>query len=71
MLSALSSRSGRGAKFFLSKCSIAVEADTGKISLRKWTRRKNRDVGVLSTLLTTYLIFEAIHEKKSFSERSY
>ena len=42
---------------------IAVEADTGKILYEKDSEKK-RDVGGLSTLLTTYLIFEAIHEKK-------
>lgn len=41
---------------------IAVEADTGKILYEKDSEKK-RDVGGLSTLLTTYLIFEAIHEK--------
>ena len=40
---------------------IAVEADTGKI-LYERIQRKTR-CGGLSTLLTTYLIFEAIHEK--------
>ena len=49
---------------------IAVEADTGKILYEKDSEKK-RDVGGLSTLLTTYLIFEAIHEKKTFSKRSY
>lgn len=42
---------------------IAVEADTGKILYEK-DSDKVRDVGGLSTLLTTYLIFEAIHDKK-------
>ena len=42
---------------------IAVDADTGKILYEKDSEKK-RDVGGLSTLLTTYLIFEAIHEKK-------
>ena len=42
---------------------IAVEADTGKILYEKDSEKK-RDVGGLSTLLTTYLIFEAIHDKK-------
>ena len=42
---------------------IAVEADTGKILYEKDSDKK-REVGGLSTLLTTYLIFEAIHEKK-------
>ena len=41
---------------------IAVEADTGKILYEKDSEKK-RDVGGLSTLLTTYLIFEAIHKK--------
>ena len=49
---------------------IAVEADTGKILYEKDSEKK-RDVGGLSTLLTTYLIFEAIHEKKLSSKRSY
>ena len=44
---------------------IAVEADTGKILYEKDSEKK-RDVGGLSTLLTTYLIFEAIHVKKNF-----
>ncbi len=43
--------------------SIAVEADTGKILYEK-DSDKVRDIGGLSTLLTTYLIFEAIHDKK-------
>lgn len=42
---------------------IAVEADTGKILYEK-DSDKVRDIGGLSTLLTTYLIFEAIHDKK-------
>ena len=42
---------------------IAVEADTGKILYEKDSDKK-REVGGLSTLLTTYLIFEAIHDKK-------
>lgn len=42
---------------------IAVEADTGKILYEK-DSDKVRDIGELSTLLTTYLIFEAIHDKK-------
>lgn len=42
---------------------IAVEADTGKILYKK-DSDKVRDIGGLSTLLTTYLIFEAIHDKK-------
>lgn len=42
---------------------IAVEADTGKILYEKDSDRV-RDIGGLSTLLTTYLIFEAIHDKK-------
>ena len=42
---------------------IAVEADTGKILYEK-DSDKVRDIGGLSTLLTTYLIFEAIHNKK-------
>lgn len=42
---------------------IAIEADTGKILYEK-DSDKVRDVGGLSTLLTTYLIFEAIHDKK-------
>ena len=45
------------------KSAIAVEADTGKILYEKDSEKK-RDVGGLSTLLTTYLIFEAIHDKK-------
>lgn len=42
---------------------IAVEADTGKILYEK-DSDKVRDIGGLSTLLTTYLIFEALHDKK-------
>lgn len=42
---------------------IAVEADTGKTLYEK-DSDKVRDIGGLSTLLTTYLIFEAIHDKK-------
>ena len=42
---------------------IAVEEDTGKILYEK-DSDKVRDIGGLSTLLTTYLIFEAIHDKK-------
>ena len=42
---------------------IAVEADTGKILYEK-DSDKVRDIGGSSTLLTTYLIFEAIHDKK-------
>lgn len=42
---------------------IAIEADTGKILYEK-DSDKVRDIGGLSTLLTTYLIFEAIHDKK-------
>lgn len=42
---------------------IAVEADTGKILYEK-DSDKVRVIGGLSTLLTTYLIFEAIHDKK-------
>lgn len=42
---------------------IAVEADTGKILYEK-DSDKVRDIGGLSTLLTTYLIFEAIQDKK-------
>lgn len=42
---------------------IAVEVDTGKILYEK-DSDKVRDIGGLSTLLTTYLIFEAIHDKK-------
>lgn len=45
------------------KSAIAVEADTGKILYEKDSEKK-RDVGGLSTLLTTYLIFEALHDKK-------
>ena len=47
---------------------IAVEADTGKILYEK-DSEKNEMWG-LSTLLTTYLIFEAIHEK-NFLKRAY
>ena len=49
---------------------IAVEADTGKI-LYERIRRKNVMWGGLSTLLTTYLIFQAIHEKKLSLKRAY
>lgn len=42
---------------------IAVEANTGKILYEK-DSDKVRDIGGLSTLLTTYLIFEAIQDKK-------